>query len=125
MGPVKSSLGTHQLAPDVSLVGHGRVSIRQLPVAKLAPYSRHAQKVPKLTPCAHGEVIDHTGVGDEHIKTHCMARNKFKLPRRATLHCTTAPIVVHGLSVVGKGVVVGAVHRCGNAMPCCCNIVAT
>ena len=35
------------------------------------------------------------------------------------------PIAVHGLGVVGKGVVVGAVHRCDNAMPCCCNIAAT
>ena len=32
---------------------------------------------------------------------------------------------MHGLGVVGKGVVVGALHRCGNAMQCCCNIAAT
>ena len=43
-GPVKSSLGTHQLAPDVSLAGHGRVSIHQLATAKLAPYVRAKPK---------------------------------------------------------------------------------
>ena len=91
-GPVKSSLGTHQLAPDVSLAGQGRVSIRQLPVAKLAPCSRQAQKVPKLTPCAHGEATDHASVGDEHVRTHCAARNRCRPPRRATLNLTTAPL---------------------------------
>ena len=91
-GPVKSSLGTHQLVPDVSLAGRGRVSIRQLATAKLAPRSRQAQKVPKLRPCAHGEATDHAGVHDELVRTCCAARNRFRPPRRATLHLMMGPL---------------------------------
>ena len=90
-GPVKSGLGTHQLAPDVSVAGQGRVSIRQLPVAARALFAP-SQKVPKLTPCAHGEATDHATVGDEHVRTRCAARGRCRPPRRATLHRTMAPL---------------------------------